>query len=116
MKLLRQFCFVLALGLLGDLIKKMLNLPLPGSVIGMILLFLLLYFKVVKVENLKEISNFLLDHLAFFFIPAGVGLMAYIGILKDNWLEIGGISLITTVLVFLVTGSTIQFLRKRWIK
>lgn len=116
MKILRQFGFILGLSLLGDLIKKFFKLPLPGSVIGMIILFLLLYFKVVKVESLKEISSFLLDHLAFFFIPAGVGLMAYMGVLKENWLEIGGISLITTVLVFLITGSTIQFLRKRWDK
>lgn len=116
MKLLRQFGFILGLCLLGDLIKKFCKLPLPGSVIGMIVLFLLLYFKVVKVENLKEISRFLLDHLAFFFIPAGVGLIAYMGVLKDNWLQIGSVSLITTILVFLITGSTIQFLRKRWSK
>lgn len=116
MKILRQFAFILALTLLGDLIKKFFNLPLPGSVIGMLILFLLLSFKVVKVESLKEISSFLLDHLAFFFVPGGVGLMAYMGVLKENWLEIGGISLITTVLVFLITGSTIQFLRKRWDK
>ncbi len=116
MKLLRQFGFILGLTLFGELIKKVFKLPLPGSVIGMIVLFLLLYLKVVKVENLKEISSFLLDHLSFFFVPAGVGLMAYMGILRDNWFEIGIISLITTVIVLLITGYSIQLLRKRWNK
>jgi holin-like protein len=113
MKLLRQFGFILGLCFLGELIQSTLSLPLPGSVIGMIILFMTLHFKLVKVEMLKDISSFLLDHLAFFFIPAGVGLMAYSGILKANWLEIGGISIFTTILVALVTGGTIEVLKRR---
>ena len=113
MKLLRQFGCILGICVFGEIIQRVLKLPLPGSVIGMIILFLALYFKVIKVEMLKEISSFLLDHLAFFFIPAGVGLLSYTEVLKANGLAIGGISIVTTILVALVTGGTIEIFKRR---
>ena len=113
MKLLRQSGLIFGLCFLGDFIQRLFSLPLPGSVIGMILLFLALYFKIIKADMLKEISSFLLEHLAFFFIPAGVGLLAYTGVLKTNGLAIGVISIITTILVALVTGGIIEAMKRR---
>ncbi len=113
MKLLRQFGFILIICYVGEIMKKVFSLALPGSIIGMIILFILLYTKLVKLDSLKEISDFLMDHLAFFFIPAGVGLLAYMGVLKKSWPVILGISLITTILVAATTGLTIEFMKRR---
>lgn len=113
MKLLRQFLIILIICFIGEVLSKVVHIPLPGSIIGMILLFICLLLGVIKLEMIEEISKFLLDHLAFFFIPAGVGLLAYIGILKENLIPILVICFITTFLVMIVTGWTVQLIKRR---
>lgn len=114
MKLLRQFLIILIICFLGEVLSKVMHIPLPGSIIGMILLFICLLTGIIKIEMIQEISKFLLDHLAFFFIPAGVGLLAYVGILKENLIPIIIICFITTILVMIVTGWTVQII-KGWL-
>ena len=82
MKLFREAIIIFGIYLLGVLIADVTRLPIPGNVIGMLILFLLLCFKVIKVEQISTISNFFLDHLAFFFIPAGVGLISSFTVIK----------------------------------
>ncbi|MCY6960221.1 CidA/LrgA family protein [Clostridium brassicae] len=113
MKLLRQTLIILSIYFLGNLLQNLLHLAIPGSVLGMVILLICLCTGVIKLEMIEEISNFLLDHLAFFFIPAGVGLISYFSILKDNWVSILIISLLSTILVMSFTGSTIQWMIRR---
>jgi len=113
LKLLREFGILLFICFLGRLIHSFFKLPLPGSIIGMIILFTLLCTGIIKVTMLEDISKFLLEHLSFFFIPAGVGLLAYMEILKANILYILAIATITTILVMVVTGHVVQFLATR---
>jgi len=111
MKLLRQFLIILIICFIGEVLNKVVSIPLPGSIIGMILLFICLLTGVIKLEMIDDISKFLLDHLAFFFIPAGVGLLAYVGILEANLLPILVICFVTTFLVMVVTGWTVQLIK-----
>jgi len=113
LKLLREFGILLFICLLGRLIHSFFKLPLPGSIIGMIILFALLCSGLIKITMLESISRFLLDHLSFFFIPAGVGILAYMTILKTNIIYILIIASITTILVMLVTGHVVQFMAGR---
>ncbi len=113
MKLLRQFLIILIICVLGEVLNKVVHIPLPGSIIGMILLFICLLTGIIKIEMIEEISKFLLDHLAFFFIPSGVGLLAYMGILKQNAVPLVVICLVTTVIVMVVTGLTVQLIKGR---
>ena len=113
MKLLRQMLIILLICIAGEIIHELFNLPIPGNVIGMVLLFVCLCTGIIKLEMIAEISKFLIDHLAFFFIPAGVGLIAYFDLLKENFIAIFGISLIVTIVVMAITGQTVQILRKR---
>ncbi|MCX7709499.1 MAG: CidA/LrgA family protein [Clostridia bacterium] len=112
MKLLRQLLIILAICFLGEILHRFLRIPVPGNVIGMLLLFGCLCTGILKLDTISEITSFLMDHLAFFFIPAGVGLLAYMTILKENWAAIIGISLVTTVLVMVVTGYTVQLSKR----
>lgn len=112
MKLLRQAAIVLIICFLGDFISKMFNLPVPGNVLGMLILLVCLLTGAIKLEMIEEISNFLLDHIAFFFVPAGVGLMSCMGILKTNWHTILFISFISTIVVMGVTGLIVQLLKR----
>lgn len=113
MKLLRQFLIILIICVIGEVLNKVMHIPLPGSIIGMILLFICLLTGLIKIEMIDEVSKFLLDHLAFFFIPSGVGLLAYVGILKENFVSITVICVVTTFLVMIVTGLTVQMIKRR---
>ncbi|QGU93832.1 CidA/LrgA family protein [Clostridium bovifaecis] len=112
MKLLRQASIILGIYFLGELLQKSLNLPIPGSVIGMLILLGLLYTGVIKLDMIEEISNFLLDHLAIFFIPAGVGLISSFSLLRGNWFAIIAVSFISTIIVLVATGIIVQIILK----
>ncbi len=116
MKLLRQFLIILIICVIGEVLNKVVHIPLPGSIIGMLLLFSCLLFGLIKVEMLEDISRFLLDHLAFFFIPSGVGLLAYVGILRANLVPLLVICFVSTILVMVVTGFTVQLIKGRKLK
>jgi len=113
MKILRQLCIILSILFIGNFINKIFGLPIPGNVIGMIILLLCLLMGVIKLEMIDMISKFLLDNLAFFFIPAGIGLINSLDIIKDNWIAILSITSISTIIVIAVTGLTVQFLKRR---
>lgn len=113
MKLIRQITLLLALAFVGELLNKLFNIPIPGSIIGMILLLIGLIKGWIKLEQIDIVSKFLLDHLAVLFVPAGVGLLAVTGILKDTWHILLIIAILTTIIVMTSTGIIIDLLR-RW--
>ena len=108
MKLFREAIIIFGIYLLGVLITDITGVPIPGNVIGMVILFLLLYLKVIKVEQISTISNFFLEHLAFFFIPAGVGLISSFSVIKNIWLQLLIVCFITTVITMACTGRIVQ--------
>ncbi|MEN8077638.1 CidA/LrgA family protein [Clostridioides difficile] len=110
MKFFRESILILAIYFAGEIISKLLHIPIPGNIIGMILLFLLLTTKVIKVEKVENLANFFLDHLAFFFIPASVGLMTSFDSLKGSIFRIIILCILTTIIVISVTGITVQFI------
>lgn len=112
MKLLRELLVILFLFFIGEVISKVFHLPVPGNILGMIFLLLCLCFGLIKTSHVENITKFLLDHMAFFFIPAGVGLITSIGILQDTWYKILIVCVLTTIIVMAVTGKTIDFLIK----
>ena len=112
MKYLRQLMIVLIPYIIGVALQIIFNLPIPGSVIGLILLFLGLQIGIIKVEMIEELCEFLLSNMSFFFIPAGVGLMTAFGVLKGKWIPFIVIVVLSTCLVWIVTALVVKFLRK----
>ncbi|WP_138207520.1 CidA/LrgA family protein [Haloimpatiens lingqiaonensis] len=112
MKILRQICIILFINFIGEIIHLALRTSIPGNVIGMILLLVLLCTGLMKLELIEEISDFFLKNLAFFFLPAGVGLISCMSLLSGNWGTILLICLLSTIVVIVVTGFTIQILKK----
>jgi holin-like protein len=88
-------------------------LPIPGNILGMIILFIMLYTKVIKVDDISNVTNFFLDHLSFFFIPAGVGLMTSLGVIKSTWWQLLVVCLSTTIIIIAVTGIIVQAISKK---
>lgn len=108
MSILKQLVLVFAVCLVSEGISAVLPFTLPASVIGIILLLVLLAVKAVKPKDLKEVSDFLLDNMALFFIPVVSSMIQYKDVLFANFWAIVLICLLTTPLVFFVTGHVVQ--------
>lgn len=106
MKMILQIGVVLGICLLGEGISLLLPIPFPGSVIAIVLLFLLLLSRVLRPDHIRQKSDFLLQNMAFFFIPAGVGIMEYAEELLPFLLPLLLICLITTILTFAASALT----------
>ena len=74
-KIILQICMIYFITVLGSWIQETLNIPIAGSIIGLVILFLLLQFKIIKEEWIKDGANLLLSTMIFFFIPSIVGAM-----------------------------------------
>ncbi len=108
MKVFTQLSLIFCVCLLGQLVASMLPVAFPGSVMGMLLMLLLLCLKVVKLSQIKETAEFLLSNMAFFFIPAGVGVTAYYDKLSGKVTLLLLVIALTTLITFLVTAYTIM--------
>ena len=113
MGVFRGWIIVLLIYLLGEFLSKSFSLPIPGNIMGMIFLFLFLVTGILKLEKIERVAKSLLDNLAFLFIPAGVGLMNYFGIISNYVAQILFIVVLTTFIVMSSTGLTVQFVSKR---
>ncbi|MEH7384154.1 CidA/LrgA family holin-like protein [Bacillus sp. JJ1521] len=89
---------------LGTLIKGLLHTSIPGSIIGMILLFILLQTKVIKEKWLGDGAQFLLTYLALLFVPATVGIMDYLSFFNGKGIITVAIVLLSTFLVMLISS------------
>lgn len=108
--------YILLFYFLGELASKLIGGFVPGSVLGMILLFLALYFKLLNPEKVKNTATTITKNMAVFFIPAGVGLMAYGEVLsKSLWAIVFGIG-ISTVLTIVVVAVVQEKIEKRQAK
>lgn len=106
-------CFILFGCLaLGELVVMVTGLKLPASIIGMLLLTLLLQLRIVKLEWVRGLTDFLIANLGFFFVPPGVALMLYFDLIRAEIVPIVAATVLSTILVLLVTGHTHQVVSK----
>lgn len=97
---------------LGEFVVYATGLPVPASIVGMILLAAALKLQWVKLEWVDKISDFFVRNLGFFFVPAGVGVMRCFNLIADEWLPIVGASVLSTFLIIACTGWMHQLVRK----
>ncbi|WP_330578829.1 CidA/LrgA family protein [Candidatus Galacturonibacter soehngenii] len=113
MKYLRQFGIILAVTCIGELFKYFIELPIPSSIYGLVLMLTLLKTGLIKVERVKDTGVFLIDIMPLMFIPAGVGLLLSWKQLKNMLLPVCVITIITTILVMIVSGKVTDYMIKR---
>ena len=117
MKYVRQLLIILFISFLGELLKYIIPLSIPASIYGMVLLFLALELKILKVSDIKETSNFLIEIMPVMFIPAAAGLIDSWKVLQPLLLPILVITVVITIFVMVVTGKIAQMIaQKRGIK
>lgn len=108
MKYLRQFCIILIVSFLGEILHILIPLPVPASVYGLILMLTALCTGILKSEQVNAAADFLIEIMPVMFIPAAVGLLDAWPVLKPVCLPVIAITLITTVIVMAVTGQVTQ--------
>jgi putative effector of murein hydrolase LrgA (UPF0299 family) len=102
---LRVLALLLVCQVIGEVIARATNLPVPGPVLGMVLLLAgLLALRRVP-EALERTSRGLLDNLSLLFVPAGVGIVRHLDILRAQWLPLAAAIAGSTVLAMLVTAG-----------
>ena len=86
MKVFNQIGILLGVWAAGELVSQFIKniISIPGSILGMIILFLLLQFKVIREEKIKDVADFLLGNMGIFFINAGVYLIKSLGLILIN--------------------------------
>lgn len=113
MKYLTQFLIIMGFTLLGEVLQRIVPLPIPASVYGIALLFTALCLKLLRVEQVKETGAFLSSILPLLFVSPAVGIVEDWGLIRDDLLAILLLLIGTTVLTFGVSGRVTQaFIKK----
>lgn len=112
MKILIQLSLIFFSCLAGEVLSYIIPFPIPAAVLALLILLILLLTGLVKEEHIKETGDWLLKTMAFFFVPAGVKVMEHFSLVGSIWLPILVISVLSTVIVFLVTALTVKLALK----
>ena len=113
MNIMGELALIFGICLVGEGVAALLPVAFPASVISMVLLMVLLLTGVVKDRHIQTASHFLVANMAFFFLPSFVGLLEHIELLKSQLVPLLLIVVLTTPVVYLVTGWTARLLMLR---
>ena len=112
LKLFKQFTIIIALSFIGEVLHALIPFPIPASIYGILLLFLLLEQKTLQVDDVKEVADFLIFIMPLLFIPAAVGLIDAWNELRSSLTAYVTIIIAVTLIVMVATGRITQwFLR-----
>ena len=98
--------------LLGEVLTRVLALPVPGPVIGMVLLFGFLVLRRGPGRELQSTAQGLLQHLSLLFVPAGTGIILHLHRLREEWLAITVALLLSTFITLAVTALLLKLLTR----
>lgn len=110
---LKQLGIILMLLWVGQTVQGMFGLALPGNVLGMLLLLILLVTGLLKLKHVERVTEVLLGHLSFLFVPSIVGVMAVAYLFKGNVIKIFIIVFLSLIVVMVTSGRTVQWMLQR---
>lgn len=110
MKFFIQFGIIAGVTLIGEVLNSVIPLPVPSSVWGMVIMFILLCIKIIKLEQVQEAADFLLAIMTVMFVPVGAGLIQSYSGIKNEIFGIFTIIILSTLVCFFITGKVSQFI------
>ena len=113
MKIIKQMMIIGVITFIGELLNLLLPLPVPGSVYGMILLFLCLWIGIVKVSQIEDTANFLITIMPIMFVAPSVGLMNSYSAIANSIPVLLFICFFTTITTMSITGLIAQSIIKK---
>ena len=108
MKYVRQFWIILLISAMGEALHVLIPLPVPASVYGLVIMLIALGTHIIRLEQVKEAAEFLIEIMPVMFIPAGVGLLNAWDTLKPVLIPIIVILFVSTIVVMGVSGKVTQ--------
>lgn len=112
MKHIFSLGIILLFCLLGEVLKAILPFSIPASIYGMVLLFLALELKIIKLEQISGVAHYLISIMLIFFIMPAVSIMDSFSLIKNHVFKILIAIIIPTILVVIVTGLVTQKIEK----
>ncbi len=113
MKYIIQLFMIFIITFLGEILHEFIPLPIPASIYGLLLMLICLKTKIVKLEQVKDVGNLLLDIMPIMFMPAAVGLITIWRDVAYVAVPIIVIALLTTVFVMAATGKVTDLVLKK---
>lgn len=109
---IKSLAIILTIWALGEAISVIIKpiVAIPGSIIGMILLFVLLRTKIIKLASIEEVTNFFLQHITLLILPFGVAFVKYWDIIQENFLVIILVGVVSTIVSFVLTMKFVDLL------
>lgn len=112
MKVILQLGLVFAVYWASQFIEFMLPFSFPASVISLIVLLILLLTGLVKHEQVKDFSEFMLGNLVFLFIPVATSIMNYVDVIFENLIAFATICVVSLILTYAATSFAVQLTRQ----
>ncbi len=110
MKYLAQFCVIMVFVLLGEFLGWLIPLPIAGSIYGLVLLFLALTFKIVKLSWVEDVAGWLHGIMSLFFVAPAVAIIDIWGDISNIWPMLVLLLVVTYFVSMITTGVTAQAL------
>lgn len=112
MKYILEFFVILLLLFVGQVLELVFKLPIPATIISMLLLIILLFLKFIKLESIESTSNFLLENITFFMTPLVIGIIDKFHYFSGNFLKIIFVLVISvTVSIIFTAYITLIFIK-----
>lgn len=112
MKYLKQVAIILLFTFLGEVLAAVIPFPIPAAIYGLVLLLAALGTGILKVSQVRDASGFLISIMPILYIPACVRILEYWGVISQNLAAILTVCVVSTVLVFAVSGWVTQWMLK----
>ena len=112
MNVIRQILIVFGICLLATVVSGLLPFTLPASVLAILLLAGLLGVGLVKEGSVAGLRDFLQGHLAFLFLPAGVGLLEHLDLLTSSGAALAAVCLVSGFFTFAAAALTVRLLQR----
>lgn len=110
MKYIYQFAIILIVAFISELLNFLIDLPIPASVYGLILMTILLSTKILDINKVRDTAKYLVKIMQIMFIPSAVSIVVAFDDMKELLIPIIVISTISTIVVMIVTGKVSDFI------
>ena len=110
MKYAKQFIIILLISLAGEILNRLIPLQVPASIYGLVILFICLKTKLVKLSSIRETGKFFIETLPILFVAPGVAILGAMDEFKKYWWQLLLITVISTLAVFFIAGQVTQLI------
>jgi holin-like protein len=110
---LRAFVVIVCFQFAGEALSRFAGLPVPGPVVGLALLVLAALAWPALQREVEEVADLLLRHLSLLFVPAGVGVLQYLDLLRREWLPLLAVVVVSTALTLAVSALAFTAMARR---